>query len=74
MIRDRRLRQYWTAGSEGGVSDAAAAGVKTSQGDGRWRSSNGRSDAQAARTTLVLAAPAYDQTELPRLRQEVDGF
>jgi hypothetical protein len=35
---------------------------------------DGMDDAQAARTTLVLAAPGYDQTELPRLRKELERF
>ncbi len=35
---------------------------------------DGMEDAQAQRTTLVLAAPAYDQTELPRLRKELERF
>jgi hypothetical protein len=34
----------------------------------------GMDDAEAARTTLVLAAPGYDQTELPRLRKELERF
>jgi hypothetical protein len=35
---------------------------------------DGMDDAKAARTTLVLAAPDYDQTELPRLRTELERF
>jgi hypothetical protein len=35
---------------------------------------DGMDDAQAARTTLVLAAPEYDQTELPALRAELGRF
>jgi hypothetical protein len=31
-------------------------------------------DARAERTTLVLAEPEYDQTELPRLRTELERF
>ena len=50
-------------------------GWKTSQGNRPLAEFNdGMDDAQAGRTTLVLAAPAYDQTELPRLRQEVERF
>jgi len=50
-------------------------GWKTSQGNRPLAEFNdGMDDAQAERTTLVLAAPAYDQTELPRLRQEVERF
>jgi len=50
-------------------------GWKTSQGNRPLAEFNdGMDDAQAARTTLVLAAPAYDQTELPRLRLEVERF
>jgi hypothetical protein len=35
---------------------------------------DGMEDAQAERTTLVLAAPQYDQMELPRLRTELERF
>jgi len=35
---------------------------------------DGMDDAQAGRTTLVLAAPEYEQTELPRLRAELERF
>jgi len=35
---------------------------------------DGIDDAQAERTTLVLASPEYDQTELPRLRKELERF
>jgi hypothetical protein len=35
---------------------------------------DGMDDAQAARTTLVLAAPEFDQTELPGLRKELERF
>jgi hypothetical protein len=35
---------------------------------------DGMDDAQAERTTLVLAEPQYDQTELPGLRKELERF
>ncbi len=42
-------------------------GWKTSQGNRSLAEFNdGMEDTQAANTTLVLAAPEYDQTELPR--------
>ena len=50
-------------------------GRTTSQGNQPLAEFNdGMDDAQAARTTLVLAAPEYDQTELPRLRKELERF
>jgi hypothetical protein len=50
-------------------------GLTTSQGSRSLAEFNdGMDDAQAERTTLVLAAPQYDQTELPRLRQELERF
>jgi hypothetical protein len=50
-------------------------GRTTSQGNQPLAEFNdGMTDAQAARTTLVLAAPEYDQTELPRLRKELERF
>jgi hypothetical protein len=50
-------------------------GVKTSQGNQSLAEFNdGMSDAAAERTTLVLAAPQYDQTEVPRLRKELERF
>ena len=35
---------------------------------------DGMGDAQAEKTTLILAAPEYDQTELPELRAELERF
>jgi len=50
-------------------------GRKVSQGNRSVAEFNdGMGDAEAARTTLVLAAPEYDQTELPRLRAELERF
>jgi hypothetical protein len=50
-------------------------GRTTSQGNRSLAEFNdGMDDAQASRTTLVLAAPEYDQTELPRLRMELERF
>ncbi len=50
-------------------------GWKTSQGNRPLAEFNdGMDDAQAANTTLVLAAPQYDQTELARLRAELARF
>jgi len=50
-------------------------GVKASESERSLAEFNeGMDDAEAARTTLVLAAPGYDQTELPRLRKELERF
>ena len=50
-------------------------GRKVSQGNRPLAEFNdGMGDEEAARTTLVLAAPEYDQTELPRLRVELERF
>jgi hypothetical protein len=50
-------------------------GRKVSQGNRPVAEFNdGMGDAEAGRTTLVLAAPAYDQTELARLRAELERF
>jgi hypothetical protein len=50
-------------------------GVKASESEHSLAEFNeGMDDAQAARTTLVLAAPGYDQTELPQLRKDLEQF
>jgi hypothetical protein len=50
-------------------------GWTTTQGNRSLAEFNdGMSDAEAERTTLVLAAPGYDQTELPRLQKELERF
>ena len=52
-----------------------ALGVKTSRWDHSLAELNGDlSDAQVARTTLVLAAPEYDATEQKELAAEVKKF